>query len=118
MCNNPVTAATYRGGRYARVPNSNGAGYTCIDTTTNQMVADSMCRDSRGNYYPGYYPGYYHMGHYYSRPSWGYDGTVRNGRVMNFSSAPKDGADVKSSNGSVISRGGFGSSGGSSSFSS
>ncbi len=106
MCNNPVTASTFRGGRYARVPNGNGVGYTCIDTSTNMKVADTMCMNSSG-----YYPGYYHMGHYYPRTSWGYDGTMSNGRVSNFTSTPKEGADIHSSSGAVISRGGFGGSG-------
>lgn len=106
-CASPVTAVAYRGGQYARVQTDNGS--VCIDTRTNQPVSDSFCRSTTG-----YYPGYYHMGRYYPRMSWGYDGNVSNGRVMNFSSSPKDGADVKSSSGSVISRGtsrgGFGSS--------
>lgn len=112
-CTTPVTATTYRGGQYARVPKEGGS--VCIDTKTNQVVSDAMCRNSTG-YYPGYY---YHAGRLFSRPSWGYDGNYTNGRVSNFTSAPKDGADVKSSSGTIISRGvtrgGFGSSGGSSS---
>ena len=103
-CTSPVRATTYRGGRYARVPN--GVGSVCIDTSTNLPVSDALCRNS-----VGYYPGYYYGGRYYPRTSWGYDGNVSGGRISGFSSVPRDGADVHSSSGSVISRGGFGSSG-------
>lgn len=101
-CSNPITASSFRGGRYILVPD--GTGQVCIDSQTNQSVARSMCTSGHVG------PGYYHMGRYY-RPGWGYDGVVNNGRVQNFTASPKNGADVKSSSGRVISRGGLGSTG-------
>jgi hypothetical protein len=103
-CTSPVTASTYRGGRYARVPTNTGS--VCIDTTTNMPASDFNCRMSTG-----YYPGYYYGSHYYGRPSWGYGGAMNGGRISNFSSSPPSGAEIRSSTGSTISRGGFGSSG-------
>ena len=121
-CSSPVTAATYRGGRYARVPMETGS--VCIDTTTNQTVSPGLCTSSSG-YYPGYY---YYGSHLYRSPSWGYGGIYSGGRVSNFSRSAPSGATIHSSTGSVVStpssgsssssgvsRGGFGSSGSSSS---
>lgn len=114
-CTSPVTATTFRGGQYARVPTQNGS--TCIDTKTNMPVPDANCRSS-----VGYYPGYYYGNHYYGRPSWGYGGSMMGGRVSNFSSSAPSGATIHNSSGGVVSspgsssssgvsRGGFGSSG-------
>lgn len=125
-CASPVTASTYRGGRYARVPMQTGS--VCIDTTTNQPVGDSNCRTSTG-----YYPGYYYGNHFYRSYGWGYGGSMNGGRMMGFTSTPPSGATIRSSSGSVVplpvsssgsssssgvSRGGFGSSGSSGSSSS
>ena len=124
-CSSPVTATTYRGGRYARVPMQTGSA--CIDTTTNAIVSDFNCRAS-----VGYYPGYYYGSHLYMRPSWGYGGSMSGGRISNFSSSAPSGHEIRSSSGGVVSgagssgssstggvsRGGFGSSGSSSSGSS
>ena len=117
-CASPVTAVTYRGGRFARVPTSTGT--VCIDTTTNLPTSDFNCRAS-----VGYYPGYYYGGHYFGRPGWGYGGSMSGGRIMGFSSSPPAGATIHSSSGGVVSnpnsgsgspssgvsRGGFGGSG-------
>ena len=110
-CTSPVTASTYKGGRYARVRTETGS--VCFDTTTNKPVDNALCTSSSG-----YYPGYYHGGMFYRSMGWGYGGSMNNGRMRNFSSTPPAGHDIKSSNGSTISRGGFGSSGNSSSGSS
>ena len=96
-CASPVTAATYRGGRYARVPMQ--TGNVCIDTTTNQPVSDYNCRSS-----VGYFPGYYYGSHLYRSPGWGYGGSMSGGRMRNFSSSIPEGHEIHSSSGSVVSR--------------
>jgi hypothetical protein len=107
-CTSPVTAATYRGGRYARVRTETGS--VCFDTSTNKPVADALCTTSSG-----YYPGYYHGGMFYRSYNWGYGGNYSNGRIRNFSTSAPEGHEIRSSSGSTISRGGLGSSGSSSS---
>jgi hypothetical protein len=110
-CSSPVTASTYRGGRYARVRAETGT--VCFDTSTNKAVANSFCTSSTG-----YMPGFFMAGMLYRSSSWGYGGSMSGGRMRNFTSSAPQAHDIKSSNGSVISRGGFGSSGSSSSSSS
>lgn len=110
-CTTPVTASTYRGGRYARVRAETGS--VCFDTSTNKQVANNLCTSTSS-----YYPGFFYGGMLYRSMGWGYGGSMMNGRMRNFTTTPPAGHDIKSSNGSVISRGGLGSSGSSSSSSS
>lgn len=77
------------------------------------------CVDSQGRVYPDYEcerrTGYRTGGYYGGYPSWVYGGTQSSdGRIRNFRSTPTSGAEVVSSSGRVITRGGFGSSGSSS----
>jgi hypothetical protein len=77
----------------------------CVDEKGNVMP-DSYCTGvSRSIYYGGMY----------RSPRWIYGGTMSGNRVSGYSLAPDPGATVKSSNGTVISRGGFGGSSSSSS---
>ena len=107
MCSSPITATSYRGGRYALMPDSKGVDI-CFDTKTNLAVDRSFCRAGH-RYTPGFV--YMGLGRALSRPSWGYDGQVSNGRVRGYSSNPPSGASVRTPSGTTISRGGFGSSG-------
>ena len=110
-CTTPVTASTYKGGRYARVRTDTGS--VCFDTSTNKAVSNSMCTSSTG-----FLPGFFMAGMLYRSSSWGYGGSMSGGRMRNFTSSPPSGHDIKSSNGTTVSRGGFGSSSSSSSGSS
>lgn len=100
-CSSLTTLNTFRGGRYAYVPSVRGR--VCVDLTTNREVPINFCSGT------GFYSNRFYQGGRLFAPSWGYDGTAgSNGYVRNFRSSPPDGADVRSSSGSLIRRGGFG----------
>ena len=101
VCEAPAVASVIPG-RYKWV--TRGAARMCMDTTTNIQVSDINCQNTMGR-----------SNAFVRRGSWIYDGSVRNGVVSGFTSTPRAGADVQSSAGRVITRGGFGSTGSSSS---
>jgi uncharacterized protein YgiB involved in biofilm formation len=77
----------------------------CVDPVSGQVLPDSYCGSGRSMMY---------MGRAVSG-IWGYNGTMNRGRISGYSTSVPDNATVKSSSGSVISRGGFGGTGSSSS---
>jgi hypothetical protein len=72
------------------------------------------CLDPQGNVVPDYRceqrPGGYGTGGYVGYPRWVYGGTMNNGRLMNFNSAPTAGSQVVTPSGRTITRGGLGTS--------
>lgn len=78
----------------------------CLDKE-GRVIADQYCEN------PSRYP--YRSGGIVFIPSFGYGGSFSGGRVRGYNRAPSGNADVVTSSGRVISRGGFGSSGSSSS---